>query len=191
MSLFSFFKKNKDKKDNFKLNSSNKADNEILEPVKCPRPISQDIENQIKEIDWAKLKTAYGSAENTIPNYLKNIYCSNEKIAMDATHQLWCSLCHQHTYISTASLPSYEIIKNRLIKCDDKLKVELLDIFYGFACCSNHTTQDEEYQKLLNEIKNKLLKDKEIFMKLSKHENEDINSFAELIMKELENKKEN
>ncbi len=191
MSLFSFFNKNNNQKGRLKLNNSSKSDKEILEPAKCQEPIARNIEKQIKEIDWSKLKTAYGNAENTIPNYLKNIYCSDEKIAMDATHQLWCSLCHQHAYISTASLPSYEIIKNRLINCDDKLKVELLDILYGFACCSNHKTQDEEYQKLLNEMKNKLLKDKEIFEELSKHENEDINSFAELIIEELDNKKEN
>ena len=104
---------------------------------------------------------------------------------MDATHQLWCSLCHQHAFISTASLPSYELIRNRLVECSDKLKVELLDIIYGFASCSNHKTKDEEYQKLLTEMKNKILKDKEIFVKFSKYKNEDINGFAELILNEL------
>ena len=91
----------------------------------------------------------------------------------------------------TASLLSYEIIRNRLIECDDKLKVELLDIFHGFTCCSNHKTKDEEYRQLLKKMKSKLLKDREIFINLARHKDEDVNSFAELILEGLENKKEN
>ena len=149
--------------------------------------MDKKILNQIDEIKWENFETAYGNAKDTTPNYLKDIYSSDEKIAMQATHHLWCSLCHQHAYISSASLPAYEIIKNRLIECEDKLKIELLDIMYGFAACSNHKTEYEEYNNLTTKMKSKLLKDKAIFQELSTHNDEEIKDFAESILEELEN----
>lgn len=148
--------------------------------------IDEKTKKQIDSIKWENFETAYGNAKETTPDYLKNIYNSDEKIAMKATHHLWCSLCHQHAYISSASLPAYEIIKDRIIECNEKLKIELLDIMYGFAACSNHKTEDGKYNDLTAKMKRKLLKDKAIFKELALHKDEEIKDFAESILEELE-----
>ena len=178
MSIFKIFSRNSEK-------TESKA--EILESNICGEEIDKLILKQIDDIDWGNFETAYGTAEKTIPPYLKNIYCEDAKIALEATHQLWCSLCHQHAYISSASLPAYEIIKNRLIECNQELKIELLDIILGFATCSNHKTEVMQYQKLISKMKIKILKDKMIFEEYTKNENKEIKEFAELIIEQIEN----
>lgn len=178
MSIFKIFNRNNEKTqskaETFKLNI-------------CGEEIDKRILKQIDDIDWKNFETAYGTAEKTIPAYLKNIYCEEIKINVEATHQLWSSLCHQHAYISSASLPAYEIIKNRLTECDEELKIELLDIILGFASCSNHKTEDVKYQELISKMKIIILKDKVIFEGYTKNKNKEIKEFAELIIEQIEN----
>lgn len=151
MALFDFLKTKQDKASN------------IIIPKICPTNIPFEIEAKIDKVNWANFETAYGNAEKTIPIYLKNLFCDDAKIAMDATHQLWCSLCHQQAYISSAVLPSYDILKIGLLQLDDKLKIELLDIFQGFSECTNgkyytsinrtaNNWEQEVRQKLINDI---------------------------------------
>lgn len=152
-----------------------------------PQPKKTDIYSQIKEVKWKNLKTAYGSAELTTPLYLMDLYSNDDEKAMTATHELWSSLCHQHAYISSASTPSYPFIKNRLKTCNDALKVELLDIIYGFAVCSSHSSDDKDYQALLDAMRKVLLEDIELYRKFIQHENEDIRYFSERIVDVLNN----
>ena len=72
-----------------------------------------------------------------------------------------------------------------------QIKGRIIRYFYGFTCCSNHKTKDEEYRQLLKKMKSKLLKDREIFINLARHKDEGMNNFAELTLEGLENKKEN
>ncbi|MDF2193452.1 hypothetical protein [Paraflavitalea sp. CAU 1676] len=182
MGLFDFFKKTTDN------TGSNLAASLI--PKTCPIEIPADIENEIDKINWTGYHTAYGSATNTIPFYLKNLFCADNKISMDATHQLWCSLCHQHVYISTAALPSYDILKIGLTKLDNKLRIEILDIIRGFSTCTsdkyytatNHTPADWE-----RALKQKLLADLKLFQKLTNHPNSEISAFATDIVDDLTN----
>ena len=100
---------------------------------------------------------------------------------MDATHQLWCSLCHQHAYISTAALPSYDILKIGLLTLDDKLKIELLDILQGFSAFTSdkyfvaikQTPSDWE-----QELRRKLILDLANIEEFTKHTDEQISSFC-------------
>jgi hypothetical protein len=107
---------------------------------------------------------------------------------MDATHQLWCSLCHQHAYISTAALPSYDILKIGLLQLDDKLKIELLDIFRGFSECTKNdyfAATKEAPKKWELELKQKLISDISIFTELSGNNDELISHFATTICENL------
>ncbi len=182
MSIFKIFNRNNKKTED---RNQEEIKPEILEPNVCGEKIDEQILKQIDDIDWGNFETAYGNAEKTIPTYLKNIYCEDAKIALKAAHQLWCSLCHQHAYISSASLPAYEIIRNRLIECNEKLKIELLDIIFGFASCSNHKTDDIKYQELLSKMTIKIVNDKGIFEKYTQNQNDDVKEFAELITEQI------
>lgn len=160
----------------------------------CLSTISSHISDKIDKVNWANFQTAYGNAEKTIPFYLKNLFCSDEKIAMDASHQLWCSLCHQHVFISDAAVPSYEILKIALSELNDELKIEILDIFTGFAYCSR---PDYDYiidigmDKWKWELRQKMLEDIELYKDLSKNTNEDIAAFAIRICENLVNQEIN
>lgn len=163
------------------LKRKQKKTSDTLIPKVCTTNIPSEIGEKIDKINWADFETAYGNAEKTIPFYLKNLFCSDTEIAMDATHQLWCSLCHQHAYISTAALPSYEILKIGLLQLDDKLKIELLDIFQGFSECTSDryfVSRKIEISDWEAEIKQKLYRDIKLFKELTKHSNEIIAVFA-------------
>jgi len=45
-------------------------------------------------------------------------------------------LCHQHAYVSSASLPALPFLLRALDQVEDTLKVEVLDILVGFAECT-------------------------------------------------------
>jgi hypothetical protein len=182
MALFNFFKKKSDKP------------SDILIPKTCPTEVRPEIAEKIDNINWSDFDTAYGNAEKTIPFYLKNLFCSDAKISMDATHQLWCSLCHQHAYISTASLPSYDILRIGLLELNDKLKIELLDIFQGFAECTSDkyfiaiSQTPKPWEK---ELREKLINDTTIFKELITSTNEGVSDFACALFSSLTNREYN
>lgn len=151
--------------------------------------LNNEIFNKIEKIDWSTFDTAYGNAQNTIPKYLKELYSINDKESLNASHELWSSLCHQHAYISSASIPAYDFLKDRLINANENLQIELLDIFYGFTLCS----LKEEYRHceidFINEMKQKLLNDKTVFNKFTESKNKEIKYFADLIIKEIDRNK--
>jgi len=79
-------------------------------------------------VDWTQFETAYGMATK-IPEQLIRLVSEEHDIAMQATHELWCGLCHQHAYVSSSALPAYDFLLDVLKYADDKLALELLDIF--------------------------------------------------------------
>jgi hypothetical protein len=176
MRLFKFFKKAEKETESILATE--------LIPQVCLTEIPTEISCEIDKINWADFETAYGSAKMTIPFYLKNLFCTDKEISMYSTHQLWCSLCHQHAFISSASLPAYDILKIGLIKLDDNHKIELLDIFQGFADCTSGKNFAAIKQKPNNweqMLRQKLLVDIELFRELANHKNEEISHFATTI----------
>ncbi|MCU0392389.1 MAG: hypothetical protein MUE81_14830 [Thermoflexibacter sp.] len=159
---------------------------DILTPKICPTEIPIEIISVIDKIDWKDFETAYGNAEKTIPYYLKNLFCADFKIAYEATHQLWCSLCHQHVILSNASLPAYDILKIALFKLDDDLKIELLDIFKGFAYCSIYLDSKDVQKEWVFQVRQKLLDDFEVFKNLIHHSEKQIAEFSKDICDCLE-----
>ena len=184
MGILNLFKKNIQK------NSDIEAE-DILTPRVCPTDIPAEIKVQVDKVDWTKYSSAYGVATKTIPYYLKNLFCVDNEIAMRATHQLWCSLCHQQAYISTAALPAYDILKLGLETLNDQLKLELLDIFKGFAVCIFLNSPESKLEDWEVELKQKLTVDIEVFSAYKQSSNEDIAYFATTIVGYIENKRPN
>lgn len=98
------------------------------------------------EIPWANYQTAYGSAAGdhvfggerwgNIGEQLRALASPDRATAMAASHHLWCCLCHQHAYVSSAAEPALPFILAVLDHADDELAIEIDDILRGFATCS-------------------------------------------------------
>ena len=150
---------------------------------------------RIDEIDWSQYETAYGNAAQdiphfqagktpSVPNSLWALFSGDRKRAMRAASDLWAGLCHQHAYISSAALPACNFLMLALREADDKLKVELLDIFLGFAVCTGRSAETD-WERQLRE---KLEADLPVFAGLVSSENEDISYFSGRIVEELTGK---
>jgi len=139
------------------------------------------ILNEIDAIDWSKYETAYGVA-NKIPRQLKQLFSKDREEQFNATHELWCGLCHQHAYISSASLAAYPFLKIALENSDEELMVEFLDIFAGFAVCSG-VEHPEANGQLQRDMRKMLAQDFDFFKKFEEIEGKE--GFAELIVEEI------
>lgn len=148
----------------------------------------------IDEIDWSQYETAYGNAAQDIPHFqagktpsvpssLWALFSGDRERAMAATSDLWAGLCHQHAYVSSAALPAYDFLMIGLKELDDQLKVELLDIFLGFAVCTARYSSDALWPR---QLRDKLRADLPVFAGLVSSLNEDIASFAEDIVEEID-----
>lgn len=145
------------------------------------------IFEEISKIDWGKYETAYGNAASDNENYnveenLKQLFSGNEEMAIKATHHLWCGLCNQRAFVSSAALPAYDFLLYGLKNLNDELKIEILDILLGFATCISADNPPGSWQGRLRE---KLAGDQVYFQVLSSNENEDIASFSENIVEAL------
>jgi hypothetical protein len=168
---------------------NNKSD--LLKPKVCVEVANAEVLAEVNKIDWSQFGTAYGNAKDTISYYLKNIFCPNKRIALDATHQLWCSICHQGVNMTNAALPAYEILKRALLELSDDIKVEILDIFVAFALCTSkeYNTVPNELFNWEREIQKKLLRDRRVFHTFEVSDNEEISNMAKTICGYLNNHK--
>ena len=150
---------------------------------------------RIDEIDWSQYETAYGNAAQdiphfqagktpSVPNSLWALFSGDRERAMRAASDLWAGLCHQHAYVSSAALPACDVLMLDLQELDDELKVELLDIFLGFAVCTGRSAETD-WERQLRE---KLEADLPVFAGLVSSENEDISYFSGRIVEELTGK---
>ena len=156
------------------------------------------IEQMIAAVDWTRYETAYGNAAQDSPYYvstgdargyipkvgrsLQELLAEDQTKALRASHDLWCGLCHQHVQVASAALPAFDILMQTLPVVSDKVKVEILDIFYGFAVCTTAETSPVTWRGWLRAALVAHLAD---FEKLAQHENEDIAAFAQNIVAEL------
>ena len=90
------------------------------------------FEDRVNSIAWGNFGTAYGPAMK-VPDQLQRLGGPDRKAALEASHQLWCGLCHQHSQIASAALPALPFLLEVLDTADRDLTVELLDILLGFA----------------------------------------------------------
>jgi len=143
------------------------------------------IKKEINKINWLQYETAYSATGEKIAIYLKELFCEDKERILEATHMLWCSLCHQHAYISSAALPSYEFLKYALLNFDDYIKIEILDIFAGYAVCIKYnyyySINKSNEISWIYQLKIKLTNDIKLFEDLASYPNEDISYFAKSI----------
>ncbi len=145
-----------------------------------------DFISRIAAVDWAACETAYGVATD-VPGQLIKLASSDRPQVMDAAHHLWCGLCHQHAYISSAALPAFPFIVEILDNADDDLAVEILDILVGFAVCSTLGPDGPSPDHWKRVLRQKLQLMSPRFKTLVEHHNEYISSFAEMIVESLTN----
>jgi hypothetical protein len=133
---------------------------------------SGDLVNS--DIDWRLAETAYGSA-HTIPALLACLAGDDHAAAMAASHDLWCSLCHQHAYVSSAALPALPALLSALDRANEELAVEILDILSGFAVCTSLIARNEAW---MNTPRTRLQEQRSRFLVLSESKNELIAEMA-------------
>jgi hypothetical protein len=104
--------------------------------------INETFIARCKAIPWQQYDTAYGDA-SPILDYLITLAHNDPSASHAASHSLWCSLCHQHAFVSPTAIPALPFIFEVLDCADDKLTIEILDILLGFACCTNKTNNDD------------------------------------------------
>ena len=143
-----------------------------------------DFEQRLHQINWAAYETAYGQANN-IPMELARLAGDDHDAAMDASHQLWCGLCHQHAYISSAALPAYPFIVEVLDTANDELAVEILDILTGFAFRSTRGPDGSSPVEWECNLRKQLRDQLPQFQALAKHHNVDVADFAKKIVENL------
>lgn len=134
-------------------------------------------------VDWAGYQTAYGGAER-VGSQLLALNSANHQAAMDASHDLWCGLCHQHASVSSAAMPAYPFLVEFLADACDTLKVEILDILLGFAICSmpDVPVTAANDLKWRNALHSAFVDDIAIYKELASSENGEIVDFAERIV---------
>lgn len=155
-----------------------------------------ELSQMLDSVDWSQYETAYGNAAQDIPHFqvgktpsvprsLGELFSGDRERAMRAASNLWAGLCHQHAYISSAALPACDFLILALQEADDELKVELLDIFLGFAACTGRSAETD-WEK---QLRDKLTSHLPVFAELVSSENEDISYFSERIVEELTGEK--
>ena len=87
---------------------------------------------KMNAIDWSALQTVYGSAES-VPRQLTALFSDDHKVAMKASHDLWCALAHARVWVPEAALAAFPTLCFALEHANEELEVELLEIFWGFA----------------------------------------------------------
>lgn len=126
------------------------------------------LKKQIAAVDWSKYETAYGKA-NDVPDLLMQLISPDDATSLKASHKLWCGLCHQSAYLSSAAEPAYPLLRTVLVAAQGDLLDELLDIFSGFTECSSPYRPDGS-GSLQKRIRSMLLEDLDLFRQLAKEE---------------------
>jgi len=138
------------------------------------------LRQKLEEIPWEAFSTAYGNASD-VPVEIESLFSNDFSIAKKASHKLWCGLCHQHAFVSSAALPALPFLLLALNQAPDGLKIEILDIIAGFARCSKLQLSENWASKLREE----LVKEMYLFEMLSKSENADVAEFSIWVCEEL------
>ena len=150
---------------------------------------------KISPFDWASYHTAYGRADKVAAQLL-NLASPEKEKAMNATHDLWCGLCHQHVQIGSAALPAMPFILEVLDIASEALSVEILDLLLGFALVSN-LQRSIDFQKSCGhsvplpdqewvaKTRSLLIEQKDRFNRLKDQNNPDIKDLSVRIFEEI------
>ncbi|WP_422931854.1 hypothetical protein [Singulisphaera sp. PoT] len=141
------------------------------------------FKERLEAIDWNQYHTAYGSAVK-VPGQLLQLANGGE-VAMAASHELWCGLCHQHAYVSSAALPALPFILEVFDRADEALTVEIVDILLGFASCTR-PEDNRGAPPWIGELRQGVAAVLPRLRGLASHPNEDLAALAGLAVENLE-----
>ncbi|QDT99900.1 hypothetical protein [Gimesia aquarii] len=134
---------------------------------------------QIDAICWRDFDTAYKAPES-VPLDLKLLMFGDQKQALNASHRLWCGLCHQHAYMSSAAEPALPFLMLVLFESGDLVRVEVLDILLGFVRCQRPDLNFT--QRVLRAIRER----RPEIEKFKESSNDEVASFAESVCEALD-----
>lgn len=97
--------------------------------------MAPDFPERVASVPWHSFATAYGTGHQ-VGQWLIDLTAADWDTTSSAAHSLWCSLCHQHAYVSPAAAPALPFLLEVAGEAEDRLLIELLDIFLGLASCS-------------------------------------------------------
>ncbi len=107
---------------------------------------------KIENINWANLKHAYGTADD-VPNDIKNLASSDDKLRDKAIYNLYGNIFHQGTrYEATPyAIPFlYELIENKSV--EDRHKIILLIVNLAIGYEEEYLPQGLNPKKFRNEL---------------------------------------
>jgi hypothetical protein len=150
--------------------------------------------DRIAAVEWTAFHTAYGRADD-VPNQLLRLASPDKAMALKASHELWCGLCHQHVQVGTAALPALPFILEVMQAANEPLVYEILDIILGFAKGVSRK-RHVDFQKALGRepqpdpewviaLRTRLVNESDRFRMLGTHSNSDIAESANAILQEL------
>ncbi len=142
-----------------------------------------DFEAQLEAVDWNRYETAYGVA-TPVPDQLRRLLSPDREVALQASHDLWCGLCHQHAYVSSAALPALPFLVRALENADEQIAIEILDILKGFAVCTWPRGSDCGPEWLF-QLREDLSSHTELIARFRSSPNEEVRDFAEEILERL------
>jgi len=141
------------------------------------------IQKRVGQINWANYETAFGVADS-VPDLIVALASDDKKTSMSAANALWCGLCHQHAYASSAALPSYPFLLEIHKTADVELSIEILDILCGFALCSHpkFPTQSSRELEWRTQLRRDMTQDQSYFSLLFDNEDEVVVGLAKDIV---------
>ena len=142
------------------------------------------FDTRLAAIRWADFGTAYGPAVK-VPDQLRRLASPDEPTALAASHDLWCGLCHQHAYVSSAAVPALPIILGVLDGAVEQLMIEILDILLGFAVCTNPSFEPSPLDWFA-ELREGVVAERPRLERLAAHPNAEVADFARLVLEALE-----
>lgn len=169
------------------------VENSEPDPFDFGPPSGNDWEARLARIDWSRYLTAYGDA-SAVEHQLRRLRSVDQAEALDATHDLWCGLCHQHVQIGSAALPALPFLLEAFSTASQELKIELLDIFVGLAITSKPSSysdvaivggHDFSQPPWIAEVRAALEAALPEFLPLRTHADPDLSSFACRLTNEL------
>lgn len=146
--------------------------------------VATGLDERLSAVQWADYGTAYGPAVR-VPDQLRRLASPDEPTALAASHDLWCGLCHQHAYVSSAAVPALPFLLAVLDRAGDQLTIELLDILLGFARCTAPGFEPAPPEWVV-ELRAGVLAERPRLVRLAAHHNAEVVDFARAILKELE-----
>lgn len=155
---------------------------------------------RVNAIDWTVFETAYGNAASehkftngdektaerwgSIADQLLQLSSTDGRVALEASHHLWCCLSHQHAYAASAALPALPFLLHVLDDANDALAIELLDILRGLTTAARGGFA-KPAGAWIEDLWNALVAERSRFEALAHHANEGVAGQASAIVEEL------